>query len=124
MAPSGPRMAATDMKCIVAAELAMGKGSRLRFAPEGGFPGAKMQAKQLDNTCALPVFQPPPILLGRGLAEVPVAVFPLELDRTPAERNLRERVNRPNVRPGVIRIGRRIRHARVIVVRGVGRPSV
>src|SRR5437667_8544158 len=33
----------------------------------------------------LPVFQPPPVVLGRRFAEVPVAVFPLQLHRPPAE---------------------------------------
>src|SRR5262245_18458464 len=43
----------------------------------------------------LPVPQPPPVVLGRVLAEPPVAVLPLQLHAPPAEGDLRERIDRP-----------------------------
>src|SRR5947208_3218575 len=39
----------------------------------------------------LPVPQPPPVVIGRGLAVPPVALFELELDRAPAGRDFRDR---------------------------------
>src|SRR5262245_51591113 len=39
-----------------------------------------------------PVAEPPPVVVLGGLAEPPVAVHPLELDRAPAQRDFRERI--------------------------------
>src|SRR5260370_33968565 len=78
----------------------------------------------LRSSCRLPVSQPPPIIMVGVPAIPPVAVFPGQLDRSPAKRNLGEWIGGSNERPGLVRILVRIGHAGVVVVWGVGGPGV
>src|SRR4051794_33955474 len=71
-----------------------------------------------------PVADLPPIAVGGSPAVEPGAVFPLEFHGPPAERDLWERVIRPDIGESVLRVVVRVADARVVVVRGVGRPGV
>src|ERR1043166_4805264 len=71
----------------------------------------------------LPVTHSPPVVNGRVAAEPPVPVFPAQRHRAPAKRHARERVERADERERLVRIEVRIGDARVIVVRGGGRPG-
>src|SRR5260370_9111048 len=54
----------------------------------------------LRSSCRLPVSQPPPIIMVGVPAIPPVAVFPGQLDRSPAERDLGEWIGGSTERPG------------------------
>src|SRR5437773_4535078 len=74
------------------------------------------------SSCRLPVSQAPPIIMVGVPAIPPVAVFPGQLDRSPAKRNLGEWIGGSDERPGLVRVLVRIGHARVVAVWGVSGP--
>ena len=75
-----------------------------------------MQASSIDLAAEVPA----------GVVEVepPPAVFPFHRHFPPAERNLRVRVERSDVRPSRSRILRRVSDGAVVRVRSVARPRV